>query len=1061
MTEQHIDQSISKIQLTAKRLIHCEASGRLQALEKLSEAIFVHFCHRYESTATSELFSKELPNNIQRFTATWLLRILTLSPTALQFGETERLAGTMFDQVFLHDLYPRIKIDASTQTFEKIQALTDYFQTKIAEIEALLSAVPILEQIPALQQDVLRLLNDKTVRPLLIPLLSRPLISTNRIRSLFGAIVDYIKIEDADPIFGRDTAYDACDEFEIEVRSYGTDDADRILGGIARLLKSAVEDHFSSLESSQQPILGMSPIAKKYPLARPGAQILVKVRIANDGTGPARDLRVDDIVSDAFISVDTAETVLGTVQPGDSFVFDIRVEVLTPSKEADLLVFLSWYRLGVRETFEYTFKVRAQREDVDWERVELTEPYSLEAVTTGNDLIGRKTELKRLYRLANLSAVGSGIISGQKRVGKTSLANALAESLESSGNANWIVISKGSGDYVGDNATSTLRTLGNVLIQSMKQRLPCLASLPDPDFSNGLAPLSGFVDEALSITDHKLLFILDEFDELPLELLRRTDLSTALFQPLRQISNKSGCAFLLIGGEGMQQIITLQGDRLNKFRLVEVDYFDRATNWIDFVELIRRPVQDWLTISDTALEELFDYSAGNPYFAKLLASQLFSDMVENRHTDASELDMTSAINKALKSIGGNAFAHFWTDGLVERSEDAESIRVLRRSVLIAIGRAFRKFPIINSDIIWEEFRNATSLSVEFNSFVFILRDFERRKVFVEDQEGNISAKIPLFQSWLKDRGVEELLGDSRELELLESTLQDEEQVRVKDDEILGLCNDLEHFRYRGRPIEPMAIRKWLNQFNSPKDKRLMFRLLSNIRVYDENSVRSKMREAFGIVSRNMRTVIEAGARVRSDILVSSLDDSAAKSGLTYCRLFASENQISAQSVQPFKSLDRKLGSVNQSIQRLVIIDDFVGTGKTVIEALKREVEFLKRANSEGIQIILLALAGFAESRSRIERAINQYCLDARVYFCDELGSEHKAFSKDSRIFTDRSERDRARQIAEIKGLQLEKKQPLGYGDIQASVVFYQSCPNNTLPIFWSRSSDWNPLFPRI
>ena len=82
----------------------------------------------------------------------------------------------------------------------------------------------------------------------------------------------------------------------------------------------------------------------------------------------------------------------------------------------------------------------------------------------------------------------------------------------------------------------------------MKQRLPCLASLPNPDFSNGLAPLSGFVDEALSITEHKLLFILDEFDELPLELLRRTELSTALFQPLRQISNKSGCAFLLIGG---------------------------------------------------------------------------------------------------------------------------------------------------------------------------------------------------------------------------------------------------------------------------------------------------------------------------------------------------------------------------------------------------------------------------------------------------------------------------------------------------------------------------------
>ena len=65
------------------------------------------------------------------------------------------------------------------------------------------------------------------------------------------------------------------------------------------------------------------------------------------------------------------------------------------------------------------------------------------------------------------------------------------------------------------------------------------------------------------------------------------------------------------------------------------------------------------------------------------------------------------------------------------------------------------------------------------------------------------------------------------------------------------------------------------------------------------------------------------------------------------------------------------------------------------------------------------------------------------------------------IFPDPSERDRARQIAEAKGVMLEKEQPLGYGDTQASGVFYQSCPNNTLPIFWSRNSNWRPLFPRI
>jgi len=37
---------------------------------------------------------------------------------------------------------------------------------------------------------------------------------------------------------------------------------------------------------------------------------------------------------------------------------------------------------------------------------------------------------------------------------------------------------------------------------------------------------------------------------------------------------------------------------------------------------------------------------------------------------------------------------------------------------------------------------------------------------------------------------------------------------------------------------------------------------------------------------------------------------------------------------------------------------------------------------------------------------------------------------------------------------------LGYGNSQATVVFEQSCPDNTLPILWAKSRDWKPLFER-
>ena len=54
----------------------------------------------------------------------------------------------------------------------------------------------------------------------------------------------------------------------------------------------------------------------------------------------------------------------------------------------------------------------------------------------------------------------------------------------------------------------------------------------------------------------------------------------------------------------MQRIVALQGDRLNKFKPVEVDCL---SNRSDFADLIRRPVSDWLTISEGALDELLRF----------------------------------------------------------------------------------------------------------------------------------------------------------------------------------------------------------------------------------------------------------------------------------------------------------------------------------------------------------------------------------------------------------------------------------------------------------------------
>ena len=67
------------------------------------------------------------------------------------------------------------------------------------------------------------------------------------------------------------------------------------------------------------------------------------------------------------------------------------------------------------------------------------------------------------------------------------------------------------------------------------------------------------------------------------------------------------------------------------------------------------------------------------------------------------------------------------------------------------------------------------------------------------------------------------------------------------------------------------------------------------------------------------------------------------------------------------------------------------------------------------------------------------------------------------IFTSDKERDLAQSIALRVGTQIEKNAPLGYDEGQLLIVFKDNCPNNTLPIIWSRSkgkTKWAPLFKR-
>ena len=103
---------------------------------------------------------------------------------------------------------------------------------------------------------------------------------------------------------------------------------------------------------------------------------------------------------------------------------------------------------------------------------------------------------------------------------------------------------------------------------------------------------------------------------------------------------------------------------------------------------------------------------------------------------------------------------------------------------------------------------------------------------------------------------------------------------------------------------------------------------------------------------------------------------------------------------------------------------------------------------------------FSEAIDRIKSVEPRISVVAANVF----GVEVRAFDPDAGIFETVQEAEFAKEVMLQIGRELTNSMPLGFGDQGALIAFYDTVPNNTLPIFWSNGKvndkQWKPLFPR-
>jgi hypothetical protein len=244
-------------------------------------------------------------------------------------------------------------------------------------------------------------------------------------------------------------------------------------------------------------------------------------------------------------------------------------------------------------------------------------------------------------------------------------------------------------------------------------------------------------------------------------------------------------------------------------------------------------------------------------------------------------------------------------------------------------------------------------------------------------------------------------------------------------------------------------------FGDLRSQRLMFRVLEGVRFYDGDLMRTKLREAHQIVRRGTRHDLDR--RKRADILVSYLDGPG-KSGARCANLYADEVNIYAANVVDPARLPQVLAE-REEVRTLAFMDDFVGTGGTAQAGLQQLRDRCGHLLDDR-RLVFVAMTGFVDARSRVQEFADGLGLCADVHLCDPLTDADRVFSDASRLFPDPGDRAAAHDIAHGMGVRLDSRRPLGHGDSQATVVFDEACPNNSLPILWERKAGFQPLFPR-
>jgi hypothetical protein len=236
---------------------------------------------------------------------------------------------------------------------------------------------------------------------------------------------------------------------------------------------------------------------------------------------------------------------------------------------------------------------------------------------------------------------------------------------------------------------------------------------------------------------------------------------------------------------------------------------------------------------------------------------------------------------------------------------------------------------------------------------------------------------------------------------------------------------------------------WINQFTTD-ERPLLLELLKNFYYYTEKAIDRKVVELH-------QHFLEINGEDISKVVFSKIpkEYGVANSDIMFTSYWLNND------IKGYSSYDviREYLENDAVPEKLVIVDDYMGSGDTVTGALKTMLSVAPELHNSKLYVLVIHASQIGIKN--LNAFISERGLDL-TFIC--LENTDKAFQEDyifSKIDAKLKEEE-YRQICDCKNV--SKGAVLGYKDIQSLVVFDKTTPNDTLGLFWHSAENFVALF---